>query len=235
MAKKKKERSGVYDVTESGLEYRHIKEVPPTPKDGDEFLQRFRDDFELNILEDKENELVFELIGCDTSFANALRRILLAEVPTVALESIYLWNNTSIIHDEVLAHRLGLIPLNIDARLFDAMEEGDEPSDRNTVVFQLHVSCGARPTPAGKKKTDGEDMENTEAVAVENPDIDRAALAAARKDAIETPGRPYTKHVYSKDLIWLPQGDQAKRFPDGGIRPVHDDILIAKLRPGQKN
>jgi DNA-directed RNA polymerase I and III subunit RPAC1 len=193
-----------------------------------------RDDFELNILEDKENELVFELTGCDTSFANALRRILLAEVPTVALEQVYMWNNTSIIHDEVLAHRMGLIPLNVDARLFDTLEEGDEPSDRNTVVFQLQVSCGARPSAAAKKKSNDEEMENTEPVVVENPDLDRAALAAARKDAIETPGRPYTKHIYSKDLIWLPQGDQAKRFPNGGIRPVHDDILIAKLRPGQQ-
>ena len=37
--------------------------------------------------------------------------------------------------------------------------------------------------------------------------------------------------VYSKDLEWVPQGNQEERF--GAIRPVHEDILIAKLRPGQ--
>jgi hypothetical protein len=39
--------------------------------------------------------------------------------------------------------------------------------------------------------------------------------------------------VYSKDIKWVPQGSQAVWFKDNPIRPVHDDILIAKLRPGQ--
>ena len=182
-------------------------------------------------MEQKENELVFELIGCDTSFANALRRILLSEIPTVALEHIYMWNNTSLIHDEVLAHRLGLVPINVDARLFDETEEGEDATDRNTVVFQLKVSCPLKP-PA-KKKGDNVEVSIEEEILQNNPDLDRAAFAAAKKEAIETPGRPYTKHVYSKDFVWMPQGDQAERFPNG-IRPVHDDILLAKLRPGQE-
>jgi DNA-directed RNA polymerase I and III subunit RPAC1 len=37
--------------------------------------------------------------------------------------------------------------------------------------------------------------------------------------------------VYARDLEWVPQGNQEERF--GSIRPVHEDILIAKLRPGQ--
>ena len=44
-------------------------------------------------------------------------------------------------------------------------------------------------------------------------------------------------NVYSKDLEWIPIGDQKERFRDQGIpdpRPLHDDILIAKLRPGQE-
>ena len=45
----------------------------------------------------------FDLVGCDASFANALRRILIAEVPTVAIEHVFVVNNTSIIADEVLA------------------------------------------------------------------------------------------------------------------------------------
>ncbi len=188
--------------------------------------------FKLNILQQQENELVFEMIGCDTSFANALRRILLAEVPTVALEYVYMWNNTSLIHDEVLAHRLGLVPLNVDARLFDPMEEGEDATDRNTVVFQMKVSCPKAPAKKASKGKGDSDME-VEPGVLENSDLDKAALAAARKEAIETPGRPYTKHVYSGDLVWMPQGDQEQRFPEG-IRPVHDDILLAKLRPGQE-
>ena len=36
-------------------------------------------------------------------------------------------------------------------------------------------------------------------------------------------------------MEWCPHGAQVERFEeDGGLRPVHDDILIAKLRPGQE-
>jgi DNA-directed RNA polymerase I and III subunit RPAC1 len=198
------------------------------------------------VLKNDGDELVFELIGCDTSFANALRRILLAEVPTVAIENVYMWNNTSIIHDEVLAHRLGLIPIDVDARLFDPIEEGDDSTDRNTLVFQLQVKCPSRRQAVAKAKKQqaesGENMETdsvsdplteTERSVLEHAELDRAAYQAAKKEAIQTPGRPYTLHLYSKDLVWVPQGDQEKRFPNG-IKPVHDDILIAKLRPGQE-
>jgi hypothetical protein len=40
-----------------------------------------------------------------------------------------------------------------------------------------------------------------------------------------------TQCAMSKELVWLPQGNQAEKFPEG-IRPVHDDIVIAKLSPG---
>jgi len=39
-------------------------------------------------------------------------------------------------------------------------------------------------------------------------------------------------NIYSGDLEWVPVGDQQKRF--GNIKPLYDDILIAKLRPGQE-
>jgi DNA-directed RNA polymerase I and III subunit RPAC1 len=40
--------------------------------------------------------------------------------------------------------------------------------------------------------------------------------------------------VYSKDLIWEPKGNQEEKFANNPPRPVHDDIVIAKLRPGQE-
>lgn len=41
--------------------------------------------------------------------------------------------------------------------------------------------------------------------------------------------------VYSSDLVWIPWGDQATEFEgENEIRPVHDDILLLKLRPGQE-
>jgi len=214
-----------------------------------------RSGFKFNILEKpSDDELVFEMIGVDVSFANALRRIMIAEVPTVAIEHVYMWNNSSIVHDEVLSHRLGLVPVNVDPRLFDdILGDDDEPTDRNTIVFRLEVKCGKSKKEDSKREKarqmrestdeEGKDDDNSDTIMGQS-DLDQTAKesaalyqstntnAAKIAEAIETPGRPYTRHVYSRDLEWVPQGDQAERFPKG-IRPVHEDILLAKLRPGQ--
>jgi DNA-directed RNA polymerase I and III subunit RPAC1 len=109
-------------------------------------------------------------------------------------------------------------------------------------VFRLAVNC-TKPKVTKNKKGE-EDLSrvtvsNTPDQSVGDIDVvDQAAEDAASNyhgnlAAVETPGRPYTKHIYSGDLQWVPQGDQEDRFPNGGIRPVHEDILLAKLRPGQ--
>lgn len=37
----------------------------------------------------------------------------------MAIENVYIFDNTSVIQDEVLAHRLGLVPIRADAEEFD--------------------------------------------------------------------------------------------------------------------
>eukprot|EP00163_Fabomonas_tropica_P008287 TRINITY_DN178_c2_g1_i3.p1 TRINITY_DN178_c2_g1~~TRINITY_DN178_c2_g1_i3.p1 ORF type:complete len:385 (+),score=50.47 TRINITY_DN178_c2_g1_i3:233-1387(+) len=144
----------------------------------------------LNTL-DSEQEL-FDLAGVDPPVANAFRRVLLAEVPTMAIEKVIISNNTSILQDEVLAHRLGLIPFKLDPSQFELPDrEASEPSENTDVIVQLKVTCTSQ--GAGEEPSD--------------------------------------QHVYSSSLEWVPIGNQAETL--GQVRPVHEDILIAKLRPGQ--
>lgn len=77
-------------------------------------LDKFKNGLKTIVTRLSPDRIEFDLIGLDVSIANALRRTLMAEVPTVAIESVYVWNNTSIVVDEVLSHRLGLVPLKVD-------------------------------------------------------------------------------------------------------------------------
>ncbi|BGP19928.1 hypothetical protein JCM10213_002286 [Rhodosporidiobolus nylandii] len=105
-------------------------------------LEHFKHGVRVQLNSLSPSTLEFDLVGVDASVANALRRIIIAEVPTVAVENVYVWNNTSIVQDEVLAQRLGLIPLAIDPRKIEAKKTQDEPpTDLNTVVFSLVARC----------------------------------------------------------------------------------------------
>ena len=43
------------------------------------------------------NGLEFDLVGIDPSFANALRRLMISEVPSMAIEKVFVYGNSSII------------------------------------------------------------------------------------------------------------------------------------------
>jgi len=101
----------------------------------------------VEIIKEDENGmfLEFDMIGYDPSIANAVRRILLSDVPTMAIEKVHMYQNTSVMQDEVLAHRMGLIPLKADPRLFKWKPEDaeDEGTEEDTLEFKLHVKCRA--------------------------------------------------------------------------------------------
>ncbi|KAI8855138.1 DNA-directed RNA polymerase [Chytridium lagenaria] len=150
-------------------------------------------DFKVVVSQLNKHDLEFDLIGIDASIANALRRVMISEVcPDDGDRESICSHNTSVMHDEILAHRLGLVPILADPRQFQFKD--DIPTDLNTIVFKLNVKSAVR-------------------FGIQN-------LA--------------NEPVYSKDLKWIPEGDQEERFALTPIKPVHDDILLVKLRPGQQ-
>jgi DNA-directed RNA polymerases I and III subunit RPAC1 len=76
---------------------------------------------------------------------------MIAEVPTVAIEKVEMWQNTSIIADENLAHRMGLIPIMVDPKLIEFKTAEKEYDETNCLRFKLHVVCSKKdpeiPTP----------------------------------------------------------------------------------------
>ncbi|BFZ07021.1 hypothetical protein BsWGS_10060 [Bradybaena similaris] len=81
--------------------------------------EKFEETFQVDIVSLSGYLMEFDMVGIDAAIANAIRRILIAEVPTMAIDSVHIFNNTSVVQDEVLAHRLGLLPIKADPRLFE--------------------------------------------------------------------------------------------------------------------
>jgi DNA-directed RNA polymerase subunit D len=57
------------------------------------------------------------------SLASAFRRVMLSEVPTMAIEWVDFKKNDSALNDEIIAHRLGLVPLTFDRKAYNLPEE----------------------------------------------------------------------------------------------------------------
>lgn len=160
-------------------------------------IEEFRNGLGIKILECCEERVVLQLRGCDASLANAIRRILISEVPTVALETIQvtlkpepytldpgkalaglcwalalwclrcrrrtqrdisplsasaggllsvfvsaqMWQNTGVVQDEVLAHRLGLIPFRVNPEKLKFRGPTQELGEDNALKLRLHVKC----------------------------------------------------------------------------------------------
>ncbi|RVE74277.1 hypothetical protein OJAV_G00020290 [Oryzias javanicus] len=138
-------------------------------------MKNFQKNFRIDVVALDENNIEFDMVGIDAAIANAFRRILLAEVPTMAIEK---YKNT-------------------------AEECGEqEASEIDTIQLHLKIKCSRNPR-ASKESSDPREL--------------------------------YLNHmVYSKDINWDPLGNQADVFADCRIGAVHDDILIAQLRPGQE-
>ncbi|GAG06460.1 unnamed protein product, partial [marine sediment metagenome] len=77
----------------------------------------------IKILQKKGDRLAFLLDGTSPAFANALRRVMISEVPTLAIDEVSITDNSSVLFDEVIAHRLGLIPLTFPVGRMNLPEE----------------------------------------------------------------------------------------------------------------
>lgn len=101
----------------------------------------------VKIRELKDDYAKFELRDTDVSMANALRRVMISEVPTVAIDLVEIEVNSSVLNDEFIAHRLGLIPLTSEramsmrfSRDCDACD-GDGQCEFCSVEFHLRAKC----------------------------------------------------------------------------------------------
>ncbi|KAK3315360.1 DNA-directed RNA polymerase [Apodospora peruviana] len=115
--------------------------------DGYEPMQTMEEDDHGPVIKISQADSVrvkFELSNADISFANSLRRVMLAEIPTIAIDLVEIEENSTVLADEFIAHRLGLIPLNaegVEHLLYSRDCDCDEYCEHCSVKLTLHAKC----------------------------------------------------------------------------------------------
>ncbi len=105
------------------------------------------DFMEIEALEENAKTLTFRLKGAGSGYANALRRAVMTDVPTFAIDTVTFYENTSAMFDEYIAHRVGLVPIVTPSKGYTAEDE---------ILFSLEV---AGPATVYSKDLESRDKE----------------------------------------------------------------------------
>ena len=108
----------------------------------------------IKVLEAKDESMRFLLEDTAPAFANALRRVLLSDVPKMAIEDVEFhlgpiraedgkeYESVSPLFDEMIAHRLGLVPVPTDLALYNPRETcpscHGEGCPNCTIIYSLN-------------------------------------------------------------------------------------------------
>ncbi|MGH1521276.1 MAG: DNA-directed RNA polymerase subunit D [Nitrosopumilus sp.] len=83
----------------------------------------------LEVISKDSQKIAVKLKGVPLQYSNALRRVCLNGVPVFAIDTVDIIENTSVLPDEGLAHRLGLIPIKTDLSRFNEPSKCDCQSE----------------------------------------------------------------------------------------------------------
>ena len=137
------------------------------------------------MLSQDERRVSIKLKGVPLPYANAIRRICLNGVPIFAIDTVEVIENTSVMADEGLAHRLGLIPLRTDLQEFQDLTIADRDDDTARVLLTLDSGI----QPETRTVLSGEIGSENDSVKPVSGDIPIVVLA---------PGQRVKMHMYAR-------------------------------------
>lgn len=176
---------------------------------------------EIKVLEKDDRNMRLLIKEVDVPYVNALRRVIISEVPCMAIDEVVMLENSSIMQDETIAHRLGLIPLKTDLESYNLPEDCKCQSEfgcnlcRVTLTLDVEAKEGTRSVYSGELVS-----ENKEVTPVSDA-IPIAKLAKEQKLRLEAYARLGKGKNHAK---WQPVSMCAyKYFPKIQISSKHCD------------
>jgi len=119
---------------------------------------------EIQVLEQDSTAIRLHIQGADAPLINALRRITIAEVPCMAIDEVVMIENSSLLQDEFIALRLGLIPLKTDLDSYNLPEDCSCESEFGCNLCRVSLTLDA-------EAKEGTRTVYSEELISENPDI----------------------------------------------------------------
>ncbi|MFC7080717.1 DNA-directed RNA polymerase subunit D [Halorussus caseinilyticus] len=141
------------------------------------------EEYEVEFVERGDREARFLVRGATPAFANGIRRAIVADVPTLSIDTVRFVENSSVMFDEQIGLRLGLVPLSTPLGEF---EEGD------TVTLSLDVSGPGTAYSGDLVSSDGMVQPADDNIPIiDLKDDQRLELEA---DAVLSTGKDHAKH-----------------------------------------
>jgi DNA-directed RNA polymerase subunit D len=143
----------------------------------------------LEIIEESGNNMVVKLKGIPIQYANALRRICLAGIPTFAVDDVVIIENSSVLPDEGVAHRLAMMPLKTDLERFIEPSACDCHSELGCSRCRVLLMLDSGSADTTRTITSAEISSEDEVVKPVSPNIPIVTLAPSQKLKVEAYAR----------------------------------------------
>ena len=141
------------------------------------------------VSEKSDEKIVVLFRGVPRQYVNALRRLAISEIPTLAIDDVVILENSSVMHDEALAHRLGLIPLRTDPGRFVIPHDCDCKSTLGCSKCRVLLVVDAEATDKSKVVLSKEMVSEDELVKPVSKDIPLVVLAPGQRLKFEAYAR----------------------------------------------
>ena len=143
----------------------------------------------VDVLERTDERVVIKFNNISRQYINAIRRIAISEVPTLAVDDVVILENSSVMHDEAVAHRLGLIPLRTELDRFVMPQECDCQSTLGCSKCRVLLVLDSEAMEKTKIVTSGELLSEDDLVKPVSKDIPIVVLAPSQKLKFEAYAR----------------------------------------------
>jgi DNA-directed RNA polymerase subunit D len=143
----------------------------------------------VGVVEKSNERIVVRFSNIPRQYVNSLRRLAISEVPTLAIDDVVVLENSSVMHDEAVAHRLGLVPLRTDPGRFVMPPECDCKSTLGCSKCRVLLVLDAEANEKTMVVTSGELVSEDEMVKPVSKDIPIIVLAPNQKLKFEAYAR----------------------------------------------